>query len=344
MRFRRAALWGASAMLLLPAAAGAQRRTSPTNTDTNARIYSVRGNVRSHINEAGVEMIRVELRKFTGEVVTTTFTRTNGEFEFPGVSNGNYLLVVDETGYESVRENVEIMNSSRIGIVLYLKKATGAQDVEGGNSVSARELQLARKVRDIYRKGLDTLHEKKDFSAAAPLFRRVISEAPDFYEAHFYLGISLMELSQMEAAEVALRRSIELGGKTYQEPYFALASLLSNLNKFAEAEAIARVGVEGNPARWQGHYELARALMGLNRVDEAEKSANDCRALRADYAPTYLVLANVHIRRKQYPSLLQDLNDFLRLEPSGPMSEQARKMRDQVQQALQQAAAKPQQP
>jgi hypothetical protein len=45
----------------------------------------------------------------------------------------------------------------------------------------------------------------------------------------------------------------------------------------------------------------------------------------------YLLLANIHIQRKDYPALLRDLDDYLRLAPLGPEADQARKTRERVQ-------------
>jgi tetratricopeptide (TPR) repeat protein len=312
-----------------PAKAQGTRRP-PANVDTNIRLFTVRGNVRNALNETGVEQVRVELKRFTGEVVNGAFTKQNGEFEFTGVASGNYLLVVEEKDYEPVRENLEVMGTSRLGIVLYLKKMTGGP-TEPGQAVSVRELALPRKTRDAYRKGLALLYEKKDFPASIVQFRKTVADAPAYYEAHFHLGVAMIEAGQLTEAEQTIGKCIELAtASNFADPYFALASLLSNQNRFAEAERLARKGLALNDSMWQGHYELARALMGLRRTEEAEKSATESINRRSDFAPAYLLLANVNIRKKDYPALLRNLDEFLRLDPTGPMSTQARQMRERV--------------
>jgi len=75
-------------------------------------------------------------------------------------------------------------------------------------------------------------------------------------------------------------------------------------------------------------------LMGLNQVDAAEKSAREARTRKRDFPPLHLVLANIHIRKGNYPALLEDLNTYLKLEPKSPASEQARQMREKVRRAL----------
>ena len=50
--------------------------------------------------------------------------------------------------------------------------------------------------------------------------------------------------------------------------------------------------------------------------------------------PVYLLLANIHIQRKDYPALLRDLDDYLRLAPTGAEADQARKTKERVQSIL----------
>jgi tetratricopeptide (TPR) repeat protein len=76
---------------------------------------------------------------------------------------------------------------------------------------------------------------------------------------------------------------------------------------------------------------LARALNALKRPEEAEKSAQQSRDLMPDNPPVYLLLANIHIQRKDYEALIRDLDDYLRLAPTGPEADQARKTRERVQ-------------
>ena len=67
----------------------AQAQSNRRNTqDTSARTYTVRGAVRSAVNDVAIEMVRVDLVRFTGETVGSTFTRSNGDFEFASVRNG----------------------------------------------------------------------------------------------------------------------------------------------------------------------------------------------------------------------------------------------------------------
>ncbi|HWQ02984.1 MAG TPA: tetratricopeptide repeat protein [Candidatus Nitrosotenuis sp.] len=317
------------AFVLFPETVCAQTRSSPSG-DTSRRTYTIRGTVRNAANERGIESIRVELRRFTGEVVSTTFSRSMGEFEFAGISNGNYVLVIEESPFETVREAIEIINTSRFGVNLYLRKLNEQTQNEPGTMVSTQELALPRSTRDRFRKALATLYDKHDARSSVSLLERVVKDAPQFSEGHHHLGVAFAESNRPAEAEQCFRKAIELADRTQTESFFALASLLNNQRRFTDAEQIARMGLARNSDAWQGHYELARALLGLQRNDEAERSVGEARRRRPDFAPLYLLVANIHIRRKEYPQLLAALDEFLRLDPNHEMAPQVRQMKEDV--------------
>lgn len=334
--------------LICATSAFPQRPTPTVSNDPAPRTFTIRGNVRLGTSHMAVDMIRVSLKRFSGEEVNTAYTRSNGEFEFGGLFNGSYVLAVDEQGYDQIREPVSIDGISRVGVLLLLKaipKTNNPQ--ESGEVVSARELALPQKTRESYRKGLDKLYVAKDQRASLSFFQKTIVEKPDYYEALHHMGVAYLELGQMADAEASFRRSIQLSAGHFAPPHFALAGMMTNTGKFAEAEASVRSGQKSDMESWQGHYELARALMGLNRTAEAEVSAREARTRRPDYAPVHLLMANIHIRKGDGTALLADLDEYLKLDPAGPNSANVRQMRESVQQKLAQSQphpAPPQQP
>ena len=331
---RRAAIPALLAILvlLLPLPSLAQGQKSPSslpNVDPYTRKYSIRGNVRFEQDERPVENIKIELTRFSGGVMSVTFTRSNGEFEFAGLDKGEFFLIVQERGYEPVRQSCVIYNSTLYGVQVYLKKLGNLQP-EDSDPVSVRELSLSRDAQSNYRKAMDVLYKKHEPESSVELLQKVVIAVPDFYEGHFQLGVAYDMLHKPVEAEAAFRKSIATSSEKYPHALIALASLLTTQDRPAEAEPLVRQALALDAKIWQGHYEMGRALTALNRIEDAEKSLQESVRLHSDYPPAYLVLANVHIRTKNQTALLGDLNEFLRLDPSGPQSEQARKMRDYI--------------
>jgi len=301
--------------------------------------YSIHGTLRLAADTRGVSMVRVELRRVGGELVTSTFTDSNGDFHFFGLTRGHYVVAVDEEGYESIRDNVDLTTVARTGMALYLKRSSQAGPPEQGSAVSVRELHISRKARDAFRKGMEQFYDKKVPQAGLPYFQRAIAEFPGYYEAYYQSGLAYLEMGRLEEAQQVLRKAIEVSEKRYAQAYLLLGSILSKQEKYAEAEELIRHGLQLDATAWQGYYELARLLFSQNRVDEAERSAAQTRLRKPDFAPTYLLLVNIHLRKRDYPSVMKELDEYLRLDPDGPLSSKAREMRDQLQRALAQGQA-----
>ncbi len=308
---------------------------------TRRARFSIGGNVRDQIDHHPMESVQVVLKTSTGAQLSTTYTRNNGDFMFEALPNGDFTIEVAVKDYDMAREAVSIAGSSRMGISIFLNRSGKPGANTMGMSISAHQLSVPRKAHDEFEKGMALVYMKLDYRAAIAQFQLAIKDFPTYYEAYAEEGTAYYELQEMSPAEEALQKSVELSNGTYADALFTLAAIYTDTKRFAEAEVLARKGLAADSSSWRGPFELARALNALKRPEEAEKNAQQARDLMPDNAPVYLLLANIHIQRKDYPALLRDLDDYLRLSPYGPEADQARKTKDQVQAALnaQKAAA-----
>ena len=286
-----------------------------------------------------IEGVRVDLLATTGGVVGTTFTRGNGEFTFDNVAQGSYSLAAYYAGYVNSSEQVEVTFGSVLGLDVELRRAPDSQDNKGNNTggsskVSVRELSIPRKAREPMQNGLMLLYEKSDYKASLKQFERAIQAYPDYYEAYAAMGMAYIRLGDAANAEMFLLKSIEVSHEKYVDALWLLAEFYSNDKRFADAQPLARKAVDLDPNSWQANSELARALVGLDQSEDAEESAEKAVKLAPDNPQLRLILANVHMNEDDYPALLDDLNTYLKLAPTGQFAEQARKQRDEVQQRL----------
>ena len=314
----------------------AQNRPGPIRS-----TYGIAGTVRDDYDQHTMESVRVDLKQATGTPINSTFTRGSGEFEFFGIPNGDYVLEIVAPDYEPYREPVTIENSARRGLAIFLRRPISVMTTNSRAVISAHELSVPRKAHDEYEKGLNLIFSKSDYKGAIVQFQRAIKDFPNFYEAYAQIGSAYTFLGEISPAEEAMRKSIELSSNRYSDALFMLAGLLNNTKRFQEAEGLSRQAVAVDGSSWRGHFEMARALSGLKRAEEAEKSATKARDLKPDDPGVYLILANIHIQLRDYPSLLKDLNTYLKLSPNGPEAEQARKTRDELQTAMQSTQNQP---
>ena len=341
-RFVLFSLSAVLALSFLPARAQrpAPRATPGGGNNPSPRTVTIEGYVRDANSEAPIEHVRVELRHFGSGKAGIAITGARGEFSFPESTGGDYQIVVEQDGYEPLQQPVQISDSmNATGIVLFLHRLEGPHPIAPAGTVSTRQLGLPPKVQEDFNQGLAELYDKHKPEASLPFFARVIAKAPKFYEAYHHSGVAAQKLGRNQEAETAFRKAIELSAGHFADSQITLASLLAGQGKFAEAETLARQGLVDAPGNWAANYELARALMGLHHADDAEKCIREALKARPDMPDAYLLLANIHMNRSDDASLIQDLDNFLRLAPKGPQSDKAREMREQSMKNLEQAKA-----
>jgi tetratricopeptide (TPR) repeat protein len=318
------------ALLLFPANAQGQQQQQPHRRS----VYSIGGSLRDDVNHHALENILVTLKQLTGPTVNTAFTNSNGDFQFDGLPSGDYVIEISAKDYDAFRESITLTDGSRLGISIFLARTGKAATAGMQMSISAHQLSVPHKAHDEFEKGMSLIYLKADYRGAITQFQLAIRDFATYYEAYAEEGNAYYELQEMDHAEEALRKSIELSSGQYADAAFTLAALLTDKKHFEEAEKIARQGISVDSSSWRGPFELARALTALRKTDEAEKNAQQARDVMPDNPPVYLLLANIHIQKKDYPALLRDLNDYLRLSPIGPEADQARKTREHVQSIL----------
>src|SRR3989442_5027950 len=124
MNARLWAKWLSAALLVCPLVARAQ------TTDSDYLRGSLSGRVLFEADNRAAEGVKVTLSLSSGPLVATVFTGANGLFEAPLLSSVIYIIVIEEPGYEPIREAVHMDVSARPYVLLYLKKANSARSEE----------------------------------------------------------------------------------------------------------------------------------------------------------------------------------------------------------------------
>ena len=307
------------------------------------RNFSVNGMVSDATSHSRLDLVKLELRSFSGPAVGTIFTSGNGNFQFDNVTPGTYTLIADLPGYQTASEQVEVNDSSIYGVQIELLRKSDASTSasKGSNTVSVRDLSIPPKAKDDVERGMALLYGKSDYAGSLKAFQAATREYPDYYEAYTQIGVAYVKLADTVKAEQAFRKSIEVSKERYPDAYIGLAELFLSERRFADAEPLARKAVELDSNSWQADSQLARVLIELHRPSEAETRAVAAVKLRPANATLYLVLANVHVQLQDNRALLDDLNHYLSLSPDGSFAEQARRERDEIQEALAAPASSP---
>jgi Carboxypeptidase regulatory-like domain/Tetratricopeptide repeat len=298
--------------------------------------HEIVGKITNDADYSPMQNVAVRLTTQAGQMVSTTYTTPTGDYNFANLQGGDYVLTIQVEGFETIQQDARLTLVSVLtaNIALHKTMAPKADITTTGDSISSRELNLPAKAQDALAKGRERLYQRHDAAGSLAFFRRVLEISPGFYEGYYLEGVAYTQQSQISEAEAAFHKAIDGSGRHYAEPYFALASLLTDEKQFSNAEQMAREGLASDPEAWRGHYELARALIGEGRPAEAEKSGLEARKRKADFAALYLILANIHMQLHNNEAVLDDVNAFLKLEPEGPASAQARAIKTQMEHAL----------
>lgn len=304
---------------------------------TSVARYRIYGSITNETDHSPIQGARALLSTSDGEVITTATSRQDGEFDIENVQGGGeFNIVFSAEGYESYQESflLRVLPEVRLDVSLRRTKVAKSDALGAESAVSARELTLPAKSKEALAKGRERLYQKRDYQGSLAYFHKVHQLSPGFYEAYYDEGIAYTFLQRPADAEAAFLKSIAGSSGHYAEPLFAMASLRTDQKLFPEAEKFARDGLNIQPESWRGLYELARVLLAQGHPADAEKSGLEARKRKTDFPALYLILANIHMQLHKSEAVLEDVSAFLKLEPDGPSSAQARKIKDQMERTL----------
>jgi tetratricopeptide (TPR) repeat protein len=215
-------------------------------------------------------------------------------------------------------------------MTIYLKRVPPSQETSSGSTVSAHELSMPKKARDLVYSGKQKVYYAKNLDGGLKDFQDAVVIAPDYYEAYYQIGMTYLELAKRDDAENNFRKSVQLSKNTYGEPVIGMGTILLDKADYAGGEKMIRRGLELSANFWLGYYELGRACLAESHLADAKKAGEQARSLMPNAAIIYRLLANIHMREKDYPALLDDIDAYLKINPDGPAGVHAKEMRAEV--------------
>jgi tetratricopeptide (TPR) repeat protein len=289
-----------------------------------------------YLNRSGepAPQVSVNIRSLSSGMVQTVLTDFDGRFDLSQIPLGTYEVSSSEKGY-GFATTVAQVSFFPAEVTLYLNSSLPHR--ANSYTVSVRELSIPPKAQNEYNRGLELL-AKNDFAGSLAHFRKAAAVYPEYYEAIYDIGLVELRLQHEDQAIEAFQEAIDLSGGHYARAQFAYGLILCGEQKPKEAERLIRRGLETDPDSAEGHLFLGIALLDENRLDEAEKSLREALLRRPQYPDVYIVLADVHARRKDFASQVQDLDAYLKLVPSSATSADVRRVRDTAKRLSSQSA------
>ena len=312
-------------------AAGPASAAANPSANLNGVVYSEAANQRiSHAS--------VWLCDDGGNRLLESITTDNGEFSFPGLHAGAYILKITAPGFVPLEMNVDVNFGTEHGISIFLKPVGKfPKEPAGGPSISAHELSMPESARKLMDSGKKKLYVGNNAEGSLRDFEAAVGKAPDYYEAYYQMGMACLSLQKPADAEKYLRTSVSLSNQTYPEAVLALAILLLGRHDSADGEPLLRRGLELNPNSWVGHYELGKLELYRMHLEPALSAAKTAMSLAPQQPKVYRLLSLIHLRQKNYQAAVADLDAYIRLDPDSPEGHTAKQIRADTQRQLETA-------
>lgn len=297
----------------------------PPSPSFGSHSREILGTVYRNRSAEPAPQVFVDIRSLSSGPIETVLTDFDGRFDLNPIPPGTYEISSSGRGY-GFASAVAQVNLFAAEVPLYPDSPVPSARGENSSTVSVRELKIPPKAQNEYNRGLELL-AKDDFARSLEHFNKAAAIYPDYYEAIYYIGLMQLRLQHENQAIQAFQKAIDLSGGHYVRAQFAYGLIYCDEGKPEEGERLIRRGLETDPDSAEGHLFLGIALFDQNRLDEAEKSLREALLRSPAYPGVYLVLADVHARKEDYRSQVQDLDAYLKLAPSSAASADVRRVR-----------------
>lgn len=329
MEIRRNRLWlqvfPALFALALSAAPGV-----PMAAQEEPIRHSVAGRVLTQDGRPS-QNISVVLSRQDGSRVARKTVGYDGSFVFDSLTSGDYLLTIERPEFASVGRPLAIRN--------YEEPRTVVLDIrlKGNESASFREVvkpygslpsdrkaeekskKVSRKAGRAYLKA-SAAAAKGDRAKAIRHLRKAVEAQPEFFEAHYNLGVHYQALEQWENATRAYLRAIELQSNSAR-PNFNLGVIYHNQGKLDQAIERYRQALEYDPSFAEAHQAQGEARFQQGRPYAAEQHLETATRLApARAAPSFGLLVKIQLLNKDPNRAQFYLEQFLQHHPEAPIA------------------------
>ncbi len=230
-------------------------------------------------------------------IFASTRVGDSGRFMFANLdlSIGNYDILIRLDGFRESRTSLRFVGGPAAASDTYLSGNIILIPDPNGRRLMEKQDAYTAALLDEYSKALDDITGKHPDRAVSHL-EKVVSEVPDFYDAHINLGLVYQDLSRRSEAEKEFRKAHELNEESAR-PLLALGRMLLE-------EADIEIAAGSKPEVFQPRLREAREVL-LEAV-----------MLDPKLAKAFYYLGAVDFRSKSYADSNWELKHALELEPT----------------------------
>ena len=152
------------------------------------------------------------------------------------------------------------------------------------------------------------------YNNAIAAYEKVTKLNPDFADAFYYCGASLLQIHQYDSAVYYIGKALALNPK-YPGAEMQLGVIYSQQLKFDLAEPHFLKAVEQNPTDVNAVNNVGVAYLNTGKVPEAIEMFKKTIALDPKYVEGYSKMGRAYYQLKQYDLTIDALNKALSIDP-----------------------------
>jgi tetratricopeptide (TPR) repeat protein len=275
-----------------------------------------------------LEGITVDLLDDFQRTLARVRTDSTGRFIFSRISAGKYRVRVLPfgTNYQEQEQEVEIVNIVRTDSRgnsmasgfdssqrdFYLRPAKEPNPIING-TIFAQEVPEA--AQRLYTEAVDLLKEKKSAEAYQKL-KVAIESFPNYYMALETLGLEYVTARHFEAAEILLRKAVEVNPKSYKG-WYGLAVALRSRDLDSDALKAAKAALQLYPGSVDAMLLTGTLLRQTGDYKGSESALTNAKKAAKDPNPeVFWQLALLYGNNlKRYKEAADELENFLKYMP-----------------------------
>lgn len=270
--------------------------------------------------------------------VAETISRSDGQFVFANIMEGNYVIEVEETEhFQSASQHVELRQlTSDEGTTfrVFISMTPKPPVVTTGPRLIAADVDVdvPDDARSRYDSGVRALDERDEKRARAEL-EAAIKIAPTYYAARLTLGRLLRSQSRFDDARRVLEPLLEIAPKR-ADPRIELGMVDIARGKRTDAARVLEEAVALEPSSWAAHLYLGYAL-----VDEDDEAAEPhfwtaLKLNEKEAVEAHLALARLAYRYGYIKDAVEQLDTYLAVAPNATDADDVRKLAEKLRREL----------
>ena len=259
-------------------------------------------------------------------VETATFN--GASVRFPDLLLGTYIVEASCVGYETAREQAELLlknDQQQVLIVLRPAGKTAAGSVASGPPL------LAPKVQKELNKALEEIRSQR-YDEARKLLASAEKAAPNHPDVNYLLGLLDSLAGNAAEAQSYWEKALKFDPNHYFS-LLALGEASFGKGNLDEAKELLNHAGDANPNAWRPHEVLAHIYLGEGSFEDAEKEAEHALKLgKGEPNGVRLVLAKALIARHEKSRAIVALQEFLKGNATDAQAASARKLLEALRQ------------